>query len=63
MDNSTKLRDWIAERGITKTWLARKLCVGRKALHDWLRGASIPNEENAARIEVFTAGAIKAGDW
>lgn len=45
------LKKWRKENNITQPQLAVKIGVSVNALRAWEQGLSVPNEENAARLE------------
>lgn len=55
------LRDALAARGWTQGQLARALGVTRGAVCQWLSGATRPNLDRAAALELLTE--VPCGAW
>lgn len=58
-----QLRDYLTKSGTTAYRAAKDLQVQHSTMWRWLTGRSIPRVDMILRIQEYTGGKVKAGDW
>lgn len=54
------LKQWMEERGLSLSELARTLGVSRQAVQQWVKGSSYPSTPVLAQLEKISEGRITA---
>lgn len=54
MKSPQLIKDWLADRGSTQTWLAKQVGCDRAALNIWLHGKAVPIDKHRDALAAFT---------
>ena len=58
-----QLRDYLDRNKVTAYRAAKDLQVQHSTMWRWLTGRSIPRNDMILKIQAYTGGKVKAGDW
>lgn len=58
-----QLRKYLDTKPVTAYRAAKDLQVRHSTMWRWLTGRSIPRVDMIRKIEAYTGGKVKAGDW
>ena len=63
MDTIEKMKQIMAEKGMTEQQLAEAIGVSKGAMHNWMKGVGHPSANAVKKFEAYCAGgADKAAD-